>query len=64
MKKLMVKLATFFHSEKGQGMVEYGLIIGLIAVVLIAALGWVTGGLENIFGRISTELGNPPPASP
>lgn len=57
MKKLMMRLANLFHSEKGQGMVEYGLIIGLIAVVLIAALRLITGGLGNIFGDIATALG-------
>ncbi len=56
MKKLMVRLATFFYSEKGQGMVEYGLIIGLIAVVLIGALTLISGGLESIFGDIETAL--------
>lgn len=63
MKKLMVRLASFIYSEKGQGMVEYGLIIGLIAVALIVTLGLVTGGLKNIFNNIATELGNPPPAT-
>lgn len=59
MKKLMVRLATLFYSEKGQGMVEYGLIIGLIAVVLIGALALVRGGLTGIFTDISDALANP-----
>ena len=43
--------------EEGQGMVEYGLIIALIAILLIAALGWVTGGLEVVFDTIAKALG-------
>ena len=47
----------FLSEESGQGMVEYGLIIALIAVVLIAALTALGGGLQGIFGRITTALG-------
>lgn len=42
--------------EKGQGLVEYALIIALIAILLIAALGLVTGALQNVFSRISSAL--------
>ena len=31
-------MKKFFKNESGQGMVEYGLIIALIAVVVIVAL--------------------------
>jgi len=34
----MKKLSTIFKDESGQGMVEYGLILGLIAVAAVAAL--------------------------
>lgn len=52
-----MKLWNYFVSEEsGQGMVEYGLIIALIAVVLIAVLGSLSGGLTNIFNKITTEL--------
>lgn len=46
----------FLSEESGQGMVEYGLIIALIAVVLIAALTALGGGLEDIFDAITDEL--------
>jgi pilus assembly protein Flp/PilA len=45
-----------FRNEKGQGMVEYALIIGLIAVALLVALGNVEGGISGIFERIVTAL--------
>ncbi|SKA66145.1 pilus assembly protein Flp/PilA [Eubacterium uniforme] len=34
----MRKMLDFLKDENGQGMVEYGLIIALIAIVVIAAL--------------------------
>jgi pilus assembly protein Flp/PilA len=43
-------------NKKGQGMVEYGLIIGLIAVVLIVALGAMQGQLTVIFNKITSAL--------
>ncbi len=52
-------LNWFASEESGQGMVEYGLIIALIAVVLIAALSAMNGGLQNIFEKITTALNNP-----
>ena len=48
----------FVSEESGQGMVEYGLIIALIAVVLIAALTALGGGLNGIFDKITGALGD------
>ncbi len=42
--------------EKGQGLVEYALIIAFIAILIIAALAFVTGGLNSIFSRIAVYL--------
>lgn len=46
-------LSQMMKSKKGQGMVEYGLIIGLIAIVVIVALGLLGDGLDGIFTRIA-----------
>lgn len=46
----------FLNEESGQGMVEYGLILGLIAIVAIAALTATGGSLGNIFNSISSEV--------
>ncbi len=49
-------LNWFASEESGQGMVEYGLIIALIAVVLIASLTAMNGGLKNTFDKITNAL--------
>lgn len=43
-------------SESGQGLVEYGLIIFLVAIVVIAVLLLVGPRIGSIFSRI-TQLG-------
>ena len=54
-------LRTRLASKKGQGMVEYGLIIGIIAVILIAALTVLKVPLETLFGNIAQIItGNTP----
>jgi len=47
---------TFFRDENGQGMVEYALIIGLIAVLLIAAVILVRKAISGRFNDVSSGL--------
>lgn len=49
-------LRRLVREEEGQGLVEYALIIGLVAIVLIVALSGMTGGIEGVFGRIKDAL--------
>jgi pilus assembly protein Flp/PilA len=51
------------HDEEGQGMVEYALIIALIAILIIGALVLMRGGLENIFGDVTNTLNDPASAT-
>lgn len=44
------------REEEGQGLVEYGLIVALIAVALIAALTALKGGIVNTFTKATNEL--------
>ena len=43
-------------SDKGQALVEYALILALIAILLLGALGFVQGNLASIFTKIATSL--------
>jgi pilus assembly protein Flp/PilA len=52
----MEMLKRLWNEEEGQGMVEYGLIIALIAVGLIIALGLMGTSLEGIFDQIAAAL--------
>ena len=45
--------------EKGATAVEYGLIVGLIAVVIIGAVGTLGRTLFGWFGDINAELSTP-----
>ena len=56
MKNTMQRIKTFLKSEKGQGMVEYGLIIALVAIVVIAAIVLLGGNLTGIFNKTATAL--------
>lgn len=46
------------REDRGQGLVEYGLIIALVAIVLVAALVALTGGLNGVFSKITNSLTN------
>ena len=42
--------------QEGQGLVEYALIIALIAIMLIAALAILQGKIGDVFGNIGNAL--------
>ena len=46
----------FAAQEKGQGLVEYALILVLIAIVVITALTLLGGSVGNTFNRINNSL--------
>lgn len=58
---LIVRIYTWWKREEAQGMVEYGLILALIAVVVIAVLTTMGTQVRDFFQYISTKLGTPPP---
>ncbi len=48
-----------WSDESGQGLVEYALIIALVAIGLIVALRLMRTNLQGIFQTINTTLANP-----
>ena len=57
--KLYVKVSNYLKDQKGQGMVEYGLIIAAIAVVVLVALGTLGNQLKGLFNGFGTKLTPP-----
>ena len=49
-------LRLVLRDEEGQGMVEYGLIIALVAIVVIAALVILGPKVANIFNDAGNQL--------
>ena len=49
-------LKKFIRGEEGATMVEYGLMLALIAVVCIAAVTTVGTGIQSIFTSVSGTL--------
>jgi pilus assembly protein Flp/PilA len=50
------QLMKFLRDEDGATAIEYGLIAGLVAVGIIAALTTLSGGLSGLFNGIATRL--------
>lgn len=59
-KQFLDDVRGFFKDERGASAVEYGLIVGLIAVALIIVLVLVAGdestGLKGLFTTVASEV--------
>ena len=53
----VLRMFVRFKDEEGQALAEYGLILGLIAVVAIAALTLLGTAVTGKLGSISSALG-------
>ena len=67
MKNLLMSL---LRDEEGQGMVEYGIIVALIAVVVIGAVQTLGTNTKGTFDKAATAVSGtggdapPPPPNP
>lgn len=53
---LRTQVREFVKDEEGASAVEYGLIVGLIAVVIIGVVTAIGGNLGNLFGEVRDAL--------
>lgn len=56
MRKIMGLVRRVVRNEEGQSLVEYGLIIALIAVAVIAVLALLGGHISSLFSNVSNSL--------
>ena len=57
-------LKRFVREEEGATMVEYGLMVALIAVVCIVAIGALGGELRDLFNDVEGEIATAQTATP
>ena len=53
---MYVRFLTAIKSEKGQTLVEYALLLVLIAIVVILMLRGTGGNVNNAFSKINSAL--------
>ncbi|HEY6959321.1 MAG TPA: Flp family type IVb pilin [Candidatus Limnocylindria bacterium] len=49
-------MLSFLRNEDGQGLVEYALIIAIIAIAVILAMMFLRGQIQNVFSNIGNNL--------
>ncbi len=57
-------LQKFISDESGATMVEYGLMVALIAVVCIVGVTFLGVQLNTLFNEVGGEISNVTPADP
>lgn len=54
---IMLRVFIRLRDERGQGMLEYAIIGGIIIVGAVATLAALSGALNRLFNQITTTLG-------
>ncbi|HEU4800023.1 MAG TPA: Flp family type IVb pilin [Gemmatimonadales bacterium] len=57
---MRAELERFVQDEQGQGLVEYALIIALVAIGLMAILVLFRNSIGNVFNESKNRLNNAP----
>jgi pilus assembly protein Flp/PilA len=59
MKNMLLKLyvkAQILHEDSGQDLIEYALVVALIAFAATAGMGVVAGNINTAFSKIGSKL--------
>lgn len=56
MNSLFAHLCNLIECEEGQDLVEYSLVVALIAFGAVAGMSSLAGGLNTVFLNVSTTL--------
>ncbi|HEX3465234.1 MAG TPA: hypothetical protein VHS78_14395 [Candidatus Elarobacter sp.] len=52
----MNAIRTIIKDESGQGLAEYGLILGLVAVLSIAAVVFLGGKIQGLLSNVGSSI--------
>jgi pilus assembly protein Flp/PilA len=56
MKTYLRKIVAFINDEDGASAIEYGLLVGLIALAIAAAAGLLGTSIAGLFTKAKTKL--------
>lgn len=56
MKTYLRKIVAFINDEEGASAIEYGLLVGLIALAIVAGATLLGTSISDMFTRASTKL--------
>lgn len=56
MKTYLRKIVAFINDEEGASAIEYGLLVGLIALAIVAGATLLGGSINTMFSNASTRL--------
>lgn len=60
MTELIVRIQAMLATrDQGATAVEYGLMVALIAVVIVAAVATLGGTLDGMFDKVNTDITTP-----
>jgi pilus assembly protein Flp/PilA len=54
--RVTVCLRALIEEEQGQDLVEYALIVALIAFGALTGMGWLSKGINHAFSNIASTL--------
>ena len=54
----MLMSVEVLRDERGQDLVEYGMLMALIAVICLAAVAFVGGQISTVWSVVSSTLGS------
>ncbi|HEY7704833.1 MAG TPA: Flp family type IVb pilin [Acidimicrobiia bacterium] len=56
---MWTKMISWYHSERGASMVEYALLVVLIAIIALVAVRLAGRAVSNTFNSVGQTLNNP-----
>lgn len=57
---MLALFSKFFHDERGTAAIEYGVMVGLVSVVMIPALGHLGDALRHTFDAVGIAMSGSP----